>query len=98
MESDGFINLLVNLLASPNVMRSKPATDSFSLEIGMKPFGKFMIGSGVADEKRVVFDGRADQRLGVSDKGLWHASATQEYFWDVAVRAKECVPRYRRWN
>ena len=42
MEPDGFVDLLVEFASTLHVMRGKPATDAFRLEISMEAVGKVL--------------------------------------------------------
>jgi hypothetical protein len=84
VEADGLINLFVNLLAACDVMRCKPAADSFGLQVGIKAIGELLIFAGVADEAGVVLDGFADERADVGDKAVGNTRATQEDLGDFS--------------
>ena len=43
MDSDGFVDQIVDLLAALDVMGREPATDSFMLEISVEPVGEILV-------------------------------------------------------
>ncbi len=91
MNPNGFINSVTELVPNFEIFWGKPTSDAFGLEVGMEAVGKVLILSGVADEEGIVFDGGADQRFGVSDERLRHATAAQEEFGDLAVTLIDSV-------
>jgi hypothetical protein len=56
MEADGFVDLLVELAASLDIVRGKPAADTFGLEIGMEAVSEVLILGGVTDEAGIKFN------------------------------------------
>jgi hypothetical protein len=62
VDANGFVDLLVNLFSTLNLMGRKPAADAFVLKIGMEPLGKLLIFGGVADEAGIELDGLVQER------------------------------------
>jgi hypothetical protein len=51
MQADRLIDLLVQLASTLDIVWSKPAPDSFGLEIGVEAVCEVQVFNGVADEK-----------------------------------------------
>jgi hypothetical protein len=50
VDSDGFVDLIMDLLAALDVMGREPATDSFMLEISVEPVGGILVLCCVTNE------------------------------------------------
>jgi hypothetical protein len=50
VQAYGFVDLLVELPAALNVVRSEPAAHAFVLQVGVEPVGEVLVFGGVADE------------------------------------------------
>jgi hypothetical protein len=90
VQSDGFVDLLVEFPAALNVVRGKPAAHAFALQVGVEAVGEVLVFGGVADEAGVELDGVGDERLSVGDEVVGNAAPTQEVFGDVAFGAIYC--------
>jgi hypothetical protein len=66
------------------MFRSKPATYTLVLQVGMESLGKSLITTGVADETRVVVNGLADERANIRDEGVINTCPFEKSFWNVA--------------
>ena len=93
---DGLLDLFVELAATLDVFRREPAAHAPGLQVGMKPFGKLLILTGIADETRVELDGPPDQRPHVRDELIRHAGPTQEDLGNPALRGVDGVDADRR--
>src|SRR6266702_7201894 len=87
MQSDGFIDVWVNLVADLEVFTVEPAADAVVLQISVEPINEGVILAGVANEATVIIDGFADEGAHVLDHGVGSANTPEEGFRDVATRA-----------
>ena len=67
MESDGFVDLFVDLFAGGHVVGGEPATDAFVLKVVVEAVGEFLVLGGVRDEAGVELDGLVDKGCEVGD-------------------------------
>src|SRR5262249_36646301 len=65
VQTDGFIDLLVDFFPALDVMGSEPASDTLRLQVCVEAIGELLILGRVADEARVEIEWRANQRLRV---------------------------------
>src|SRR6266566_4871518 len=66
VETDGFIDALVVVVANLEVFRSEPAAHTLALQISIEPLGKDLVLARVADETRVEVNGFANKRAHIS--------------------------------
>ena len=55
------VNLVVKLLAAPNIVGSKPAPHSFVLQVCVKAIREFLVLCRVADETRMELNRLSEQ-------------------------------------
>jgi len=78
VQADGFVDLLVDLLAGGHVVRGEPAADAFILEVGVEAVGEGLVFGGVADEAGVELDGLVEEGWEVGDEGFGKAAAAED--------------------
>src|SRR5271157_2670293 len=91
MQADGLVDLLVELAASPDVVRRKPAAYALGLQVCMKPLGELLIAGRIADEAGVELDGPSRHRADEVNELVGNAAAAQECLGNLAARLVDCV-------
>src|SRR5690349_6118281 len=84
MQTNGLVDLFVNLFAALNVMRCIPAPYPLVLQVSIQTFCEGLIFGRVADETRIKVKGRTSQGLHIVDEGIRDARAAEESFGNVA--------------
>jgi len=87
MQADGRVNLLVELLASFNIVRREPAAHTFILQAFVQTVSKLLVLGRIADEAGIELNRAADQGADVGDELVGKARAPQEDFRDFALGA-----------
>jgi len=92
MQPNRVIDLFMDLPPPFDIVRRKPATYAFVLQVGMEPLGKLLVARRVADEAGVVLDGPSHHRAIVALVG-WLSAALRRLFPFVITRGRTEVPR-----
>src|SRR5215469_10147488 len=97
MQPNRLINLLMNLPPAFDVVRCKPATHTFGLQVSIQPVCKLLVFGRVADEAGVELNSSSDG-FDVADEVVRHATTAQEDFGNLAFRSVNGVDSDRRWS
>ena len=84
VQADGFVDLLVELPAALNIVRSKPAAHAFVLQVGVEAVGEGLVFGGVADEALHQSQNR------LATESIAHRNRAEFCFLVATVRAILC--------
>src|SRR5664279_4181398 len=82
MHPNRFIDLLVNLSATLNVMGGEPAAHAPSLKIRVQPLRKQLVPRRIRYEARIVLYFGTSERRDISHELLGHSDSAQKDLWD----------------
>jgi hypothetical protein len=91
IQADRLVNAVPELLPNFQVLRSKPASNVFGLQVGIESLGKRLILTGIADKAGVVLDRVLRQGMGIGDEGLSDTCFAQEHLRNVAFRPRDGI-------
>jgi hypothetical protein len=85
VDADSFVDLLADLPAGLDIVRSEPAADTTGLQVGVDTVGELLVFGRIADEARVELQGRAGQRLHKGNEVVGNACTAQERLEDLTL-------------
>ncbi len=91
IEADGLINAGTDFIACFHMVRSKPATYAFALQIGVQTFGKVLVLARIADEAGIVAYWCVCQGTCIGDESVTESCSAQENLRNVAARTDKSV-------
>jgi hypothetical protein len=91
IHADRLINTVPKLLSNFQVLWSIPAPDAIGLQVGIEPFDKLLIFTGMADKALVVLYRVLSQGMSIGDEGLCDACSAQEYLRNIAFRLRDGI-------
>src|SRR5437660_631881 len=91
IQPDRLMNALSEFVSDLQIFGSIPASNAFSLQVGIEAFNKRLIFGGVANEASVVLDGVLSQGTDIGNEGIGQACLAQEGLRNVSFRAQEGI-------